>query len=212
MTRQGRAKSKTKPAARGPTTKDKPVAADKLLLGAHAQAGAGLLAWSSFGEPDIIELVRGLRERSDAIKGGDLSHVEAMLLGQAEVLQSMFVVLARKAARQDYLPQYQTFATLALKAQAQCRATLTALADIKLPRPLAFVGQANIAHGPQQVNVGNGTPPASPARGGNPVTEQSKLLGVDHERMDARAAIPAGAGDPVLATVDAQHGAAHRRR
>jgi hypothetical protein len=38
------------------------------------------------------------------------------------------------------------------KPQAQCRATIEALAEIKNPRPVAFVKQANIAQGPQQVN------------------------------------------------------------
>jgi hypothetical protein len=37
---------------------------------------------------------------------------------------------------------------LALKAQSQCRATLETLAAIKNPQPVAFVRQANIAHGP----------------------------------------------------------------
>ena len=32
--------------------------------------------------------------------------------------------------------------------QAQCRATLSALAEIKNPRPVSFVGQANISNGP----------------------------------------------------------------
>ena len=41
---------------------------------------------------------------------------------------------------------------LALKAQSQCRATLATLAAVKNPQPVAFVRQANIAHGPQQVN------------------------------------------------------------
>jgi hypothetical protein len=44
-----------------------------------------------------------------------------------------------------------------LKAQAQCRVTLVALAEMKNPRPVAFVQQANIAAGLQQVN--NGAPP-----------------------------------------------------
>lgn len=43
---------------------------------------------------------------------------------------------------------------MALKAQAQCRATLETLAEIKNPQPTAFLRQANIAYGPQQVNNG----------------------------------------------------------
>lgn len=40
-----------------------------------------------------------------------------------------------------------------LKAQSQCRATLETLAAIKVG-PAIFARQANIAHGPQQVNNG----------------------------------------------------------
>lgn len=50
---------------------------------------------------------------------------------------------------------------MALKAQAQCRATLEALAEIKNPRPVAFVKQANISGEHQQVN--NGVQPAQKA-------------------------------------------------
>jgi hypothetical protein len=41
---------------------------------------------------------------------------------------------------------------LALKAQSQCRATLETAAAMKNSQPVAFVRQANVAHGPQQVN------------------------------------------------------------
>ena len=39
----------------------------------------------------------------------------------------------------DGLKQFQVYLSLALKAQAQCRATPEALAEIKNPRPIAFV-------------------------------------------------------------------------
>ena len=48
---------------------------------------------------------------------------------------------------------------LSLKAQGQCRATLETLAVIK--NPPVFAHQANIAHGPQQVN--NTRPTAKPS-------------------------------------------------
>ena len=60
--------------------------------------------------------------------------------------------MARRGEHREYLPAAETYLRLALKAQAQCRATVEALAEIKNPRPVAFVKQANIAQGPQQVN------------------------------------------------------------
>jgi hypothetical protein len=50
---------------------------------------------------------------------------------------------------------------LALKAQRQCRATIETLVMAKNPAPVTFVKQANVAHGPQQVNNG---PPAEASR------------------------------------------------
>jgi len=39
-----------------------------------------------------------------------------------------------------------------LKAQSQCRTTIETLSEMKNPKPVAFVQQANIANEPQQVN------------------------------------------------------------
>lgn len=77
---------------------------------------------------------------------------------QATTLQTVFSSLARRAANQEHLRQYETFMGLALKAQAQSRATISALVDLKFPRQATFVKQANIAHGPQQVNNETTTP------------------------------------------------------
>jgi hypothetical protein len=47
-------------------------------------------------------------------------------------------------------------------AQSQCRATL---ATIKHPPVMGYVRQANIAHGPQQVNNASAAPGGSPRTG-----------------------------------------------
>ena len=77
-----------------------------------------------------------------------------MLISQATALQTIFTSLARKAHSQTYQKHYEAFLGLALKAQAQSRATITALVDLKYPRQATYVKQANIAHGAQQVNNG----------------------------------------------------------
>jgi len=56
----------------------------------------------------------------------------------------------------EYINAAEIYLRLALKAQAQCRTTVETLVEMKNPRPVAFVSQANISNGPQQVN--NGTP------------------------------------------------------
>ena len=102
------------------------------------------------------------------------------------------------------LKQYQARMMFALKAQAQCRATLEALAEIKNPRPVSFVRQANIAHGPQQI-LNNGTAATgqgevSPA--GEKEVAQNKLLERQHGNyLDTGAQGAAGRANPHLEAV-----------
>lgn len=81
---------------------------------------------------------------------------KATLTAQAAAIDAIFPEPARRGALNlgEYLSASETYFRLALKAQSQCRATLEALAEIKNTHPVAFVQQANIAHGPQQVNYG----------------------------------------------------------
>jgi hypothetical protein len=100
---------------------------------------------------DGPETAAKIKERAQAVIDGDLSQAEAMLINQAHSLQAMFANLAERAQKQTYLPQVQCLMGLALKAQAQCRATLQTLVEVKFPKSTAFIRQANIAH-QQQVN------------------------------------------------------------
>jgi hypothetical protein len=70
-------------------------------------------------------------------------------------LDTIFNELARRCQANvcgGYLDAAERYLRLALKAQSQCRANIETFAEIKNPKPLAFVQQANIASGPQQVN------------------------------------------------------------
>lgn len=187
----------------------------ELVLSPTIQNAVGVHAWSKFaGEADLVETVADLREQVKEWQAGDMGRVEAMLYGQAMTLQTIFTSLARKAEAQEYLKQFQVNLTLALKAQAQCRATLAALAEIKNPRPVSFVKQANISNGPQQVN--NGTPgnPAqyaqahAPAR--NSQTLQNELLEHQHGNyLDTGAQSAAVGADTHLEAVGTGQRAAH---
>lgn len=103
-------------------------------------------------DPDA--LIKNLRGTFTEVKDGNLQYMEAMLISQAAALQTIFTSLARRAKGQEELRNFETLLGLALKAQAQSRATITALVDMKNPRHSTFVSQANIANGPQQVNNG----------------------------------------------------------
>jgi hypothetical protein len=127
---------------------------------------------------DFEELAKGLLTTVGNVKDGDLSSLEAMLIGQATALQAIFTSLARRSQQQEYQKNLESFLSLALKAQAQSRATIQAVVELKYPRQVAFVKQANISHGLQQVN--NGTHSATNT---NTVTrteenhfQQNKLL------------------------------------
>ena len=157
-------------------------------------------AKGALGEVPLGEVLGALKNHASAIKGGDLARVEEMLGGQAAALNTMFAELARRGAINlgQYIGAAEIYLKLALKAQSQCRATLETLATIKNP-PLVFAKQANIAHGPQQVN-----------NEGAPIThaEQienlpNKLLECGHgERMDTGTTGSASGGDSAMAALE----------
>ncbi len=174
----------------------------ELLLMPVAQNAVAMDAWGKYaGEANLADMVEGLSEKTKKVQDGDMRSVEAMLYGQAMTLQTMFTNLARRAANQEYLKQFQTHMTLALKAQAQCRSTLEALAQVKNPMP--YIKQANIANGPQQVNNGKSTQYAQAhTSAGNSQTLQNKLLEHQHgDTLEFGAQGAAGRANPHMATV-----------
>lgn len=181
-----------------PTDKAKAEALATFSLRPSVNAAAVIAAYGEpFGEQDLGALAESLAESVGEVNGGDMKRCEAMLLTQAHALQAIFMNLARRAVKQEYLRNYETYLRLALKAQGQCRATLETLATMKNP-PIVYARQANIAQGPQQVN--NGMP--TPSRTREIENDQSKLSGNDNELLpDTRASTLAGKVDSQLATL-----------
>jgi len=170
--------------------------------------GAAACIQDYSGGGDLAGLVYALEHEIKQVSGGDMSRPEGMLVAQAHTLDMIFNTLVLKAShnlRADYLEATDRLMRLALKAQSQSRSTLEALAEIKNPRPVAFVKQANFANGPQQVNNGS-MPEASRARENE--NQQDKLLEKDNgEWMDARTAGAAVGINPEMATVGEINGA-----
>ena len=110
-----------------------------------------------FPDTRIADVATILKERITNIQDGDMKPIEAMLIAQAQALQTMFVSLGREAVGKTQLNQYTAFMNLALKAQSQSRATIQALIELKYPKQATFVKQANISNGHQQVNNGTNT-------------------------------------------------------
>lgn len=157
---------------------------------------------------DVNRLVEEMNRQTKLVNDGDLARAEAMLLSQAHSLDAMFNEFARRAALNmgQYLEATDTYMRMAFKAQSQCRATLQTLGEIKAPRSIAFIRQANLANGPQQVN--NGVAAAPRAETSNPTNE---LLEASHGNwMDTRATGTAGGIDPAMAAVEPVDGPAKR--
>jgi hypothetical protein len=168
-----------------------------------------------FGELDLNALISELATQVKFANDGDLRRAEAMLVAQAHSLEAIFHELARRAALNmgEYINATEIYLRLALKAQSQCRATIETLALIKNPQPVTFVRQANVAHGPQQVN--NASQPAAEeaSRARESQNPPNKLLEQHHgERLDPGKAQATGGADPALATVGEVNGATNTRR
>jgi hypothetical protein len=167
---------------------------------------------NTLGALGVNALVDELSKQCTAVINNDMKRPEAMLIAQAHTLEAIFHELARLAASNvgEHLGAAETFMRLALKAQSQCRATIETLSVIKNPpAAVSFVKQANIAHGPQQVN--NGTIPLA-SRAGDSEIQQSRLLGATNgERLDIGATTAARSADPPLEAVGALNRTAHEK-
>lgn len=124
----------------------------ELLTGGIFPATAVVNAYLRTTE-DPRDVMKALNARAASVLDGDLDEVQSMLMSQAIALQAMFADLACQATKQSTVSNKQILTQLALKAQAGSRSTLQALTDIKKPRQIAFVQQANMAHN-QQINNG----------------------------------------------------------
>ena len=175
------------------------LAAHRVLTATDKKVGLGEAV-------DVPTLIDQLREQAKVVNGGDLTQVEAMLVGQATALQTLFARLTERAFSAEYMPNFETFLKLALRAQSQSRSTLEALAAIKRP-PVLIAKQANLTSGPQQV-INNGM--MSDDRAIKTGNLQNELLESSNgKRLDAGAAGTAGGVDPHLETVGAGRGADH---
>ena len=173
---------------------------------------------STYGEIELNLLYEEVKASTQAIQEGNLDGLEAMLVGQAKALQSMFVSLARRANNQEYMKNMTTYMSLALKAQSQSRATIQALVELKYPRQLIVTQQANITHGNQQVNNGVATQSEfsdqyahTRTHAGKNQTESNELMESNHannqtidnqpQRLDTRAAQSPITSDSTMETV-----------
>jgi hypothetical protein len=189
-----------KPAVAATNDSDRATAVATFLTipGRHSAMALGAILGPK-DEDTIHALNLKLAGQIGRARRGDLGGIDEMLVAQAHTLDAIFSSCVRQFAqiRFEHIESVE-YLRAGLKAQSQCRQTWETLAAIKNPAPVAFVRQANIANGPQQVN--NGTP--APSRARENETTQSKLSEGNNGLLpDSRASALAGAIDPPLETV-----------
>ncbi len=141
---------------------------------------------------DINAAADELRELVAEVQAGSMKRPEAMLVAQAHTLDALFSLLATRShanSNAGYLDAADKYLRLALKAQAQSVRTIEALGELKNPKPVTFVRQANVANGPQQINNGvSGQVRAGAHAHGNIPIQPNELSGGGNELLpDARA-------------------------
>jgi hypothetical protein len=123
-------------------TESEGAALARVLLGPYVHHGATASTYANRlvalpGEqPGIMDFSEFVKDLAEQAKDGDLSMASRMLAAQAVTLDAMLTELARRAALNigEHLDAVDRYGRLALKAQANCRATLEALAKLHQPR------------------------------------------------------------------------------
>lgn len=187
------------------------VASAKFLTGPIV-SNANAIKWFGRGtmgdDISINSYVIAFTDAAKEVNSNDFTQVEAMLMGQAMALNVMFGELTCRSANNlnggtEYRQSMETYLKMALKAQNQCRMTLETLSNIKNP-PVVYAKQANIAHGPQQVN----NAPAPRAHAEENQIQPNKLLEQSNEqRMDIGTQGEASGGNPPMEALAELNGA-----
>lgn len=149
-------------------------------------------------ETDFLELFKLCNAKTEKTLAGSTEKIESMLIHQAYTLECLFHKMASKAASADYIPNIQIYFDIAMKAQKQCRQTLSALVDIKHPRRATFVKQQNNAIN-QQINNG------SDSENFQEKPAKELLTEVKHERVDTRGTLKTGRADKELEALGEVH-------
>lgn len=173
-TKKVSSKKKTMPAKQAKQTESERYATISLSASYMGAILADSFTSTILPKAELADVTSALSDKIKTIQAGDMQPIEAMLISQAQALQTMFVTLGRMAASKTQLAQYTAFMNMALKAQSQSRATIQALTELKYPKQATFVRQANISHGHQQVN--NATSTHAPAHAKENQNPQNELL------------------------------------
>ena len=138
----GSSKPGTEPKAKPPSGEADLKLAAKILLSPstrHGQSFSQLLKANlegTSGAPGAGHYADAFYERASKVADGDLRFASHLLAAQASTLDGVFTEMVRRMALNmgDYLGATETYARIALKAQAGARATLAELVKLHQPR------------------------------------------------------------------------------
>jgi hypothetical protein len=88
------------------------------------------------GDPQFDHYGKAIKAKAEQTAQGDLRLASDMLVAQAHSLDALFTELARRSTMNmgEYMGATESYGRLALRAQANCRATLEALMKLHQPR------------------------------------------------------------------------------
>lgn len=160
--------------------RDQKLAAAAIKPGVRHAALSSSFANSLFGDshtPEIGRDVKVMREIMEGAEAGDKALSSRMLAAQAVTLDAMFTELAQRSAMNmgAYFDASDRYMRLALKAQANCRATLEALGKLHQPREQT-VKHVHVNEGGQAVVADQFHQHAGVSKNGHS-TEQSHATG-----------------------------------
>ncbi|MBX9764775.1 MAG: hypothetical protein K2Y24_17465 [Pseudomonadaceae bacterium] len=174
----------------------------RAVLTSENLSASVLMGCKTFADADISDIAAELKRQTAAINSGDMTRAENMLVAQAHTLDGLFANLLGRGLMTAQPDKFEMLLRLALKAQNQSRATLQTLNELKAPKQVAFVKQANIGN---QVQVNNSAP-GPYARTQENQNTPNELLEVQHgERLDTRAKGSSGSADQAMEPMAKQH-------
>ena len=166
------------------------------MINPAVEASNAIRQWSGLHDmPFLSGLIEELEAQIAAIEGGNLARPTALLVAQNETLNALFYGLVRSALEYRGLPYQEDKIRLALRVHVQCRTTTEKIADLKNPRPVAYM----------QTNIGNAVQVNNAAKVGNSAIAPTELLEAKrgNEWLDGGTTGAASGSDPPLEAVGA---------
>lgn len=192
-------KSSKKELAEQALAKEKESARNASMFLSDSRLNAMMTMHNIHPETDAVELFKLCDSNTKEVLAGNTQKIESMLMAQAHTLDCLFHKMTCRAMYAEYIPNMQIYFDIAMKAQKQCRQTLSALVDIKHPRRATFVKQQNNAIN-QQINNGSDSENFQEKPANELLTE------VKHETVDTRGTLKASRANKKLEAVGKVHG------